>query len=192
MAVLLLIDVSGSTDGWLSAQRRVIDVEREALLLVCIALAAMGQPYAVQAFSGQGRQSVTLRNIKRFDEPYSIGVALRIAALEPEHYTRAGAAIRHASASLMGQAAAHRLLLLLSDGKPNDADGYEGRYGVEDMRMAVVEAKTQGIAPFCLTVDRQAARYLPAVFGAGQYALLTRPAMLPTVLLDWMQRLVLA
>ena len=192
MAVLLLIDVSGSTDGWVSSHRRVIDVEREALLLVSIALAAMGQPYAVQAFSGQGRQSVTLRNVKRFDELYSTGVALRIAALEPEQYTRAGAAIRHASATLMGQPAAHRLLLLLSDGKPNDADGYEGRYGVEDMRMAVVEAKTQGIAPFCLTVDRQAASYLPAVFGAGQYALLTEPAMLPTVLLDWMQRLVLA
>ena len=192
MAILLLIDVSGSTDGWVSSGRRVIDVEREALLLVCIALGAMAEPFAVQAFSGQGPQAVTVRTLKRFDEPYGNPVAMRIAALEPEHYTRAGAAIRHASATLMREPAAQRLLLLLSDGKPNDDDIYEGRYGVQDMRRAVVEAKLQGIAPFCLTVDRHAAAYLPSVFGANQYALLAKPSMLPTALLDWMQRLVMA
>ena len=192
MAILLLIDVSGSTDGWVSNGRRVIDVEREALLLVCIALAALGEPYAAQAFSGYGPQSVSVRNLKRFDEPYGNHVATRIAALEPEQYTRAGAAIRHATATLMQEPAAQRLLLLLSDGKPNDVDVYEGRYGVEDMRRAVIEAKLQGIAPFCLTVDRHAAGYLPGVFGANQYALLAKPSMLPAVLLDWMQRLVMA
>lgn len=189
MAIMLLIDVSGSTDGWVSANRRVIDVEREALLLVCIALAGMGQPYSVQAFSGEGPRAVTVRSIKRFDEPYSNEIARRIAALEPEQYTRAGAAIRHASATLMREPAAHRLLLLLSDGKPNDVDRYEGRYGVEDTRQAVTEAKLQGVFPFCLTVDRNAASYLPAVFGARQYALLTKPELLPIVLLDWMNRL---
>lgn len=192
LAILLLIDVSGSTDGWVSSARRVIDVEREALLLVCIALGAMGEPYAVQAFSGHGPQSVLVRTLKRFDEPYGNPVATRIAALEPDQYTRAGAAIRHASATLMREPATQRLLLLLSDGKPNDVDIYEGRYGVEDMRRAVVEAKLQGIAPFCLTVDRHAAAYLPGVFGAHQYALLAKPSMLPTVLLDWMHRLVMA
>jgi nitric oxide reductase NorD protein len=192
MAILLLIDVSGSTDGWVSSGRRVIDVEREALLLVCIALGAMGEPYAVQAFSGHGPRSVSVRTLKRFDEAYGNQVATRIAALEPDEYTRAGAAIRHASATLMREPASQRLLLLLSDGKPNDVDVYEGRYGVEDMRRAVVEAKLQGIAPFCLTVDRYAAGYLPGVFGANQYALLAKPSMLPTALLDWMQRLVMA
>ena len=192
MAILLLIDLSGSPVGWVSSGRRVIDVEREALLLVCIALGAMGEPYAVQAFSGHGPRSVSVRTLKRFDEPYSNQVAVRIAALEPDQYTRAGTAIRHASATLMREPASQRLLLLLSDGKPNDVDVYEGRYGVEDMRRAVIEAKLQGIAPFCLTVDRYAASYLPAVFGANQYALLAKPSMLPTVLLDWMQRLVLA
>ena len=192
MVILLLIDVSGSTDGWVSSGRRVIDVEREALLLVCIALDAMGEPYAVQAFSGHGAQSVSVRTLKRFDEPYGNPVATRIAALEPEEYTRAGTAIRHASATLMREPAPQRLLLLLSDGKPNDVDVYEGRYGVEDMRRAVIEAKLQGIAPFCLTVDRQAASYLPHVFGANQYALLVKPSMLPTVLLDWMYHLFMA
>ena len=91
----------------------------------------------------------------------------------------------------MRQPAAHRLLLLLlSDGTPNDIDEDEGRYGVEDMHQAVTDAKLQGISPFCMTIDRQAANYLPAVFGSHQFALLPRPELLPTVLLDWLRRLV--
>ena len=190
LAILLLIDVSGSTDSWISQGRRVIDVEREALLLVSIALQSLGAPYAIQAFSGQGREAVVVRDIKTFEEAYGQEVALRIASLEPEHYTRCGAAIRHASANLMCQPAARRLLLVLSDGKPSDNDDYEGRYGVEDTRQAVLEAVLQGISPFCLTIDRQASAYLPRIFGATRYALLPRPELLPTVLLDWMKRLV--
>src|SRR5690606_17220118 len=125
---------------------------------------------------------------KSFDEGYNEAVGQRIAALEPERYTRAGAAIRHASASLMREPATHRLLLLLSDGKPNDVDEYEGRYGVEDTYRAVTEARLQGVYPFCLTIDRRAAAYLPRIFGANQYAMLPRPELLPTVLLDWMRR----
>ena len=191
LAIALLIDNSGSTDGWVSENRRVIDVEREALLLVCIALDGMGEPYTVQAFSGEGPDRVTVRELKGFDEAYGDDVALRIAALEPEHYTRTGAAMRHATALLMKQPARHRLLLLLSDGKPNDVDDYEGRYGVEDMRQAVVEAQLQGISPFCLTIDRHAAGYLPRIFGAHRYALLPKPELLPGVLLDFMKRLLL-
>ena len=190
LAIMLLVDVSGSTDGWIAHQRRVIDVEREALLLVCIALNGLAAPYSVLAFSGEGPQAVAVRSVKRFDEPYDSAIAQRIAGLEPEHYTRAGAAIRHASALLLREPAEHRLLLLLSDGKPNDIDAYDGRYGVEDMRQAVTEAKLQGLSPFCLTIDRQAASYLPAVFGRHQYALLPHPQLLPTVLLDWLRRLV--
>lgn len=192
MAIMLLIDISGSTDSWISAGKRIIDVQREALLLVSSALQGLAEPYSVLGFSGEGPHGVTIRVIKSFEEPHGAEVAARIAALEPEQYTRAGAAIRHASAVLMRQSARHRLLLLLSDGKPNDMDEYEGRYGVEDMRQAVTEAKLQGIHPFCLTIDRQAAGYLPAVFGAHQYALLSRPDALPAVLLEWMKRLVFA
>jgi nitric oxide reductase NorD protein len=129
-----------------------------------------------------------VREVKSFGERHGEEVARRIAALEPERYTRVGAALRHASALLMRQPAQHRLLLL-SDGKPNDIDRYEGRYGVEDMRQAVLEAKLQGIFPFCLTVDLAAAGYLGGVFGAGQYTLLPNPELLPTALLDWIRRL---
>lgn len=191
LAITLLIDVSGSTDSWVSEHKRIIDVEREALLLVCIALQSMNEPYCVQAFSGEGPDTVIVRELKSFNEPYSNEIALRISALEPERYTRAGAAIRHATQSLMQQPASHRLLLLLSDGKPNDKDDYEGQYGVEDMRQAVVEATHLGISAFCLTIDRQAPSYLPRIFGANHYALLPRPENLPTALLDWLKRLVI-
>ncbi|MGY0634756.1 nitric oxide reductase activation protein NorD [Luteimonas sp. A478] len=189
IAVSLLVDASGSTDGFIGDGRRVIDVEREALLLVCVALQGLGEPFSVNAFSGEGPHGVSMRMLKAFDEPYGQEVALRIAGLEPEHYTRAGAAIRHASAMLMRQPAEHRLLLMLSDGKPNDADRYDGRFGVEDMRQSVTEARLQGIFPFCLTVDLQAPGYLPKVFGPDSYAVLSAPERLPLVLLDWTRRL---
>lgn len=191
-AVLVLVDVSGSTDGWLAGERRIIDVEREALLPLSVALDGLGEPYAILAFSGEGPRRVAVRNVKRFDERHGAAVALRIAGLEPEHYTRVGAALRHASSLLVKQSARHRLLLVLSDGKPNDCDEYEGRYGVEDTRQAVLEARQAGLSTFCLTVDRQAAAYLPRVFGAHHYALLQQPERLPTVLLDWMKRLLAA
>ncbi len=189
MAITLLIDVSGSTDSWVSAGRRVIDVEREALLLVCFALQEFGEPFAVQAFSGAGADDVTVRTVKEFSRPFDETAALHVSGLEPERYTRAGAAIRHASAGLMQESTDHRLLLLLSDGKPNDVDHYAGEYGVEDTHRAIVEARLQGIFPFCLTVDRQAATYLPRIFGPHHYAMLPRPELLPGALLDWMRRL---
>lgn len=192
MAVTLLVDISGSTDGWVSGQCRVIDVEREALLMVCVALDGLEEPFSVLGFSGEGPNGVVVRAVKGFDESYNNGIALRIAGLEPENYTRTGAALRHASAELMTQAAEHKLLILLSDGRPNDVDQYDGRYGGEDMRQAVTEARLQGISPFCLTIDRQAANYLPAVFGAHSYALLPRAELLPGVLLGWLRKLVAA
>ncbi|HUG21918.1 VWA domain-containing protein [Piscinibacter sp.] len=188
-AVLVLVDISGSTDAWIAGRRRIIDVEREALLPLSVALDGTGDPHAILAFSGEGPHGVVVRTVKRFDERHGDEVARRIAGLEPERYTRAGAALRHANRLLAAQPARHRLLLLLSDGKPNDCDDYDGRYGVEDMRQAVLEARQAGLSLFCLTVDRQAASYLPRVFGPHHYALLQQPERLPVVLLDWMKRL---
>lgn len=189
VAITLLVDISGSTDAWIANNRRIIDIEREALLLVAIALQSLGEPYSILAFSGEGPNAVAVREVKHASEQYSQDVALRISALQPERFTRAGAAVRHATADIMRMNAAHRLLIVLSDGKPNDNDDYEGRYGIEDTRQAVTEAKNQGIQLFCLTIDRQAASYLPLIFGANHYALLPHPDQLPRVLLDWIKRL---
>jgi nitric oxide reductase NorD protein len=181
-AITLLLDASASTDGWVAGDRRVIDVEKEALFAVGEALAALGEPHAMMAFSSAGPSRVTVQVLKRFDETTGIrAVQARIAGLEPDGYTRAGTAIRHATAGIGRQAARHRLLLLLSDGRPNDVDEYEGRYGVEDTRTAVVEARLQGVHVFCLTVDREAPRYATRIFGRD-YAVLSRAERLPRVL----------
>jgi nitric oxide reductase NorD protein len=190
VAIALLVDVSGSTDSWVSGQRRIIDVEKEALLLVCEALDALGDRYMVLGFSGEGPGQISVHTVKRFDERNGTAVRRRIAGLEPDRYTRLGAAIRHATACLTRESAQHRLLLTLSDGKPNDVDLYEGRYGVEDTRQAVAEARLQGLHPFCLTVDREAPVYMPRVFGASGYAVLRDAERLPQVLVDVVRRLI--
>jgi nitric oxide reductase NorD protein len=190
ISICLLVDVSGSTDSWVGDRRRIVDVEKEALLLVCEALDALGDRYGVLAFSGEGPEAVTLYPVKEFGERNGPTVQRRIAGLEPDRYTRAGAAIRHATAALARETARHRLLLILSDGKPNDVDLYEGRYGIEDTRQAVAEARLQGLHPFCLTVDRQAPAYIARIFGAGSYAVLRHPSTLPRVLVDVVRRLV--
>jgi nitric oxide reductase NorD protein len=192
VAIALLVDVSGSTDSWIMHDLRVVDVEKEALLVVCDALDALGDPYTIQAFSGEGPECVSLLPIKTFEERSDSMVRRRIAALEPDRYTRMGAALRHTTGLLMGRPARHRLLLVLSDGKPNDVDRYEGRYGVEDARQAVAEARLQGLHPFCVTVDRQAPAYMPRIFGAGGYAALQHPEHLPSVLVEVLRRLVRA
>jgi nitric oxide reductase NorD protein len=109
---------------------------------------------------------------------------LSARTLRPE-----SAAIRHATALLSREAAAQRLLLLLSDGRPNDVDLYAGRYGLEDTRQAFAEARVQGIHPFCLTVDREAPSYASRVFGDGAYAMLRHPERLPEVLVGVLRQL---
>ena len=190
IAIALLIDISGSTDGWISGDLRIIDVEKEALLLVFCALAALNDPFCILAFSGESAQNVTLWPVKDFGESDSNLIQRRIAGLEPQRYTRAGAAIRHTTSLLVARPAMHRLLILLSDGKPNDVDLYEGRYGVEDMSRAVAEATLQSVHPFCLTVDRHAPQYLAGIFGPGRYAVLQHPQLLPVVLADILRKLV--
>jgi len=190
LAIALLIDVSASTDSWVADTRRVIDVEKEALLVVAEALAWLGDRAAIYAFSGEGPGGVRVRVVKPFEERAGASVARRIERLEPEGYTRVGAALRHATARLAAQAAHRRLLLLLTDGRPNDVDQYEGRYGIEDTRQAVREARCEGVLTYGLTVDRTAPAWLGTMFGPGRAALIRRPEQLPTVLVEVLRRLV--
>lgn len=189
MAILLLVDVSGSTDTFVTSALQVIDVEKIALLLAAEALEALGDRYAMYAFSGKGASSVCVTTIKGFAERNGATVRSRISALQPEANTRLGAAIRHATSLLDSQSAGHRLLLILSDGQPNDVDAYQGSYGVEDSRQAINEARARDVYPFCLTVDREDSEYLRRIFGPSGYAILPRPEHLPRVLLDVVRRL---
>ena len=113
------------------------------------------------------------------DEPYSDEVKSRIAGIEQRDYTRMGVTIRHLTKLLNDVSARTRLLITLSDGKPDDYDGYRGEYGIEDTRQALTEAKRAGIHPFCITIDQQAREYLPHMYGAVNYTLIDDVRQLP-------------
>ncbi len=179
LACLLLADLSLSTDSWINNDDRVIDVIRDSLLLFAESLAATGDRFAMYGFSSRRRDPVRFHQLKSFAEPYNDGVRGRINVIKPGYYTRMGAAIRHASRLLAEQPAGRRLLLLLTDGKPNDLDKYEGRYGIEDTRHALRQARELGLLPFCVTVDRRAGEYLPHLFGSGGYVVIHKPSQLP-------------
>ena len=179
LACLLLADLSMSTDAHLDNEHRVIDVVIDSLLLFGEALSAVGDPFALYGFSSLRRQQVRMQELKSFRQPYGDEARGRIQALKPGYYTRMGAAIRQATELLGNCKQRRKLLLLVTDGKPNDLDLYEGRYGVEDTRQAVMEARKQGLLPFCITIDREAGDYLPYMFGANGYTLIKEPQQLP-------------
>lgn len=170
LSVAVLMDVSLSTDAWVD-NRRVLDVEKEALSVFLSGLAACGDENAVFTFTSRRRDWVRVQTVKDFDEPFGPRVLRRIAALRPGYYTRIGAAVRHATTLLEKRPHRHRLLLLLTDGKPNDVDHYEGRFGIEDSRRAILEARRKGLTVFGVTIDRKAQDYFPALFGRGHYAI---------------------
>jgi nitric oxide reductase NorD protein len=179
LACLLLADLSMSTDAHLNDEQKVIDVIRDSLLLFGESLAGLGDAFALYGFSSLRRHQVRLHQLKTFEQVYDDRTRGCIQALKPGYYTRMGAAIRQATQLLGACKQQRKLLLLLTDGKPNDLDLYEGRYGVEDTRQAVAEARRQGLIPFCITIDRQAGDYLPYMFGAHGYTLIRQPEQLP-------------
>lgn len=189
LACLLLADLSMSTDAWVNNQGRVIEVIRDSLFLFAEALAVTGDRFALYGFSSRKRQHVRLHRIKTFGERYTSSIRGRINAIKPGYYTRMGAAVRHATALLGQQIASRRLLLLLTDGKPNDLDHYEGRYGIEDTRMALLEARRKGLHPFCVTIDQEADDYLPYLFGKDGFVLIRHPEDLPRQLVRLYNRL---
>lgn len=181
LAVAILTDVSLSTDSWVD-NRRVLDIAKEAVYALSHGLAACGDTHAIYTFTSRKRARIDVRTVKDFDEPLNDTVRRRLETLQPGYYTRIGAALRHVADRLNERPNRHRLLLLLTDGKPNDADYYEGRYGVEDTRRAVREARRGGLAVFGITIDLQARDYFPYIFGRGAYAIVARPARLPRAL----------
>ncbi|HEX9857883.1 MAG TPA: VWA domain-containing protein [Paracoccaceae bacterium] len=186
LAVSILLDVSRSTESAVPGHghggRSVIDIEREALTALAWGLNACGDDFAINAFSSLKRDRVYVQSCKTFGEPMSQLVSARIAALKPGFYTRLGAAIRHVSGDLAKQARKRRLLLVITDGKPNDLDHYEGRHGIEDSRMAVQEARRAGHAVFGITVDRDGKTWFPRMFGIGGFALIPHPDKLTQAL----------
>jgi nitric oxide reductase activation protein len=163
--------------------KRIIDVEKEALIVMAEALESIGDEYAVYGFSGYGRENVEFFVVKEFEERYSESVRERIDALKPHRSTRMGPAIRHAVQKLHRRAARLKTLILLSDGYPQDFDYGKDRrgkeYGIQDTKVALQEAWRKRIHTFCITVDREGKAYLPEMCGEDRFSVIENVARLP-------------
>lgn len=190
LAVSILLDVSRSTESAVTG-RPVIDIAREALTALAWGLDACGDRFAVQGFSSLKRDRVWIHDCKSFDEPMGQTIEARIHALRPGFYTRLGAAVRHASAGLAREGRSRRLLIVITDGKPNDLDHYEGRHGIEDSAMAVREARRAGHAVFGITIDKDAQSWFPRIFGQSGFSVIRDPDRLTTALPDIYRQLVM-
>jgi nitric oxide reductase NorD protein len=183
IAVLFLLDMSGSTKGWVN------QAEKESLVLMCEALESLDDRYAIYGFSGMTRTRCDYFRIKGFDELYGEDIKMRIAGIQPKDYTRMGPPIRHSISILNTIEARTKLLITLSDGKPEDWDAYKGEYGIEDTRKALVEAKEQGIHSFCITIDEEAGTYLPHMYGEANYIVIDEVKKLPNRITEIYRRL---
>jgi nitric oxide reductase NorD protein len=184
LAVMFMVDMSGSTQGWIN------QAERESLVLLCEVLETLGDRYAIYGFSGNTRKCCEIYPIKRFTDAYNSLVRQRISGITPQQYTRMGVTIRHLTQLFKAEAASIKLLITLSDGKPDDDDErYRGTYGIEDTRQALLEAKREGIHPFCITIDSQAKTYLPRMYGAVNYIVIEKVSQLPLKISDIYKKL---
>jgi hypothetical protein len=169
--------------------KRIIDLEKESLVLLIRALEAIGDRYGIFGFSGYGRDNVEYFVIKDLDEPFAETVRKRIDKVSPIRSTRMGPAIRHTTAKLLESDAKAKILFLVSDGRPQDhgygRDRTEKEYAIHDTHKALVEAKHKGITPFALTVDKEGHDYLGQMCGDIGYEILgdieALPSRLPTL-----------
>ncbi len=183
IAVMFLVDMSGSTKGWVN------DLEREALVLLCESLEILGDRYAIYGFSGFTHKRCELLRVKHLDEPYGDEVRARIGGIRPRDYTRMGVFIRHLTRRFQDVEARTKLLVTLSDGRPDDQDGYRGDYGIEDTRQALLEARYQGVHPYCITIDDEALDYLPHMYGHASFTVISELEKLPYRVSDIYRRI---
>jgi len=184
MATLLLADISLSTEGGITQEIRIIDVIKDSLMVFSEALQKLEDTFAIYTFSSLQNKKVYFNIIKNFKDNYDALIRGRIESIKPQYYTRMGAAIREATKILEKQQRTNKLLLIISDGKPNDEDRYDGRYGIEDTKKALEEVKKKGITPFCITIDLDAKEYLSYLFGRNGYAIVRDGQKLPKVLTE--------
>jgi nitric oxide reductase NorD protein len=188
VAVSLLLDQSSSTARTITRNpmqpytfpgRRIIEIEKEGLVLMSEALEAVGDVYSINGFTSEGRRNVKFYVVKDFDEKHSDEIEKRIGGITFQNNTRLGAAIRHAAHKLLRQESRTKLLIILTDGRPYDHDYGDARYAREDVREALIEAKTHGITPFCITVDRESEAELRDLYGDVGYTIIDDVLSLP-------------
>lgn len=182
IATLILADISLSTEAGITPEIKVIDMIKDGLMVFAEALEKIDDKFAIYAFSSKKNSDVRFHIIKNFKQKYSNETRGRIDAMTPGYYTRLGAAIRESNNILQKQANENKLLLIISDGKPNDLDRYDGRYGIEDCKKAIEELKNKGITPFCITIDLEAKDYLSYIFGKNNYTVVRDSKKLPKII----------
>ncbi len=173
LSILLLLDLSLSSDGYAKGNR-IIDIEKQVSILFGEVLDEYMINFQIDGFYSKTRNNTTYITLKAFDEPWA-KAKLRIGAIQPSGYTRIGPAIRHATSLLKTQKMQKKWLILLSDGKPNDYDRYEGKYGIQDIKQALREMSADNINTFALAIEEQAKYYLPQMFGKNHYSILSSP-----------------
>ena len=194
VAVSLLLDQSSSTARTITRNplqpythpgRRIIEIEKEGLVLMSEALEAVGDVYSIAGFTSEGRRNVKYYIVKDFQEKYDAEIEKRIGGITFQNNTRLGAAIRHAAAKLLRQESRTKLMIVLTDGRPYDHDYGDARYAREDVREALTEAKINGITPFCITIDRESEQELKDLYGEVGYTIiddvLSLPERLPNI-----------
>ncbi len=176
VAILTLVDLSGSTQG------HVIHLEQEAIVLFAEGLRTLGFPHAFYGFGNTHPQECQLQRIKGFEEAYGEAVHKRMGNLRPNGATRLGAYLRHAGWLLASRPQARRVLLVVSDGKPEDRGEYRGKQGIRDTAMAVAEVRRLGVHVHCISLDANegADAYLGEIFGPGRFLKLDSVDALPT------------
>lgn len=180
LAVTILLDVSLSADAWVD-NRRVLDVAQDAIVVLAAAMTELVDHVNVAAFFSRTRRDCRYLELKAGGEDWPTGLR-RLLAVQPEGYTRIGPAIRHATSGLAATSAHRKLLLVVTDGRPTDYDRYEGRYGVRDVRRAVLEARNAGVTTFGVGIDHRARGALNEMFGEGGCETLRTVGALPAVL----------
>ena len=176
LSILILLDISLSSDGY-AAGNRVIDVEKEVSILFGEILNEFNIDFCIDSFYSKTRNFSTYLTVKDFDENWNIAKN-KIGAIEPNGYTRIGAALRHAGARLDTRNTKNKWVIRISDGKPNDYDKYEGKYGVNDVKQALRELNNRNINSYALAIEAKAKYYLPQMFGQNHYQILTTPVEL--------------
>ena len=176
LSILLLLDISLSSDSY-AAGNRVIDVEKQVSILFGEILNEFNIDFSIDSFYSKTRNFSTYLTVKDFDENWAIAKN-KVGAIEPSGYTRIGAALRHAGARLDTRNTKNKWIILISDGKPNDYDKYEGKYGINDVKQALRELNQRDINSYALAIEAQAKYYLPQMFGQNHCQILTTPTEL--------------
>ena len=187
LSILLLLDVSLSSDSY-AAGNKVLDVEKQVSILFGEILSEMNIDFAVHCFFSKTRNYSTYTTLKDFDDTWA-KAKFRIGKAEASGYTRIGAALRHAGTVLKERKNDKKWIILLSDGKPNDFDRYEGKYGINDTKQALRELHGQQINTFALAIEANAKYYLPQMFGHANYNILTNPQQMISSLIGLFTRI---